>query len=101
MLFAQILQLPLLVSFLGLLVFEFLLGNDPEVVDSLTFILVESCEIFFFLDLLLQHSDLFPDRLLVVFVVNVVDGIGLCLGLFFQRGLLLFLAVWLWLSSHI
>lgn len=46
MLLRQILQLSLLVSQLCLLVLQLLLANDPEVVDSLSLVLVKAGKIF-------------------------------------------------------
>jgi hypothetical protein len=45
MLLREILQLPLLVPQLGLLIFQLLLANDPEVVDSLSLILVKTSKV--------------------------------------------------------
>lgn len=45
MLLREILQLPLFVPQLGLLIFQLLLANDPEVVDSLSLILVKTSKV--------------------------------------------------------
>lgn len=58
MLFRQILQLSLLVSQLSLLIFQLLFANDPEVVDSLSLVLVKSSEILFLPYLVFEGSAL-------------------------------------------
>ena len=57
-LLVQVLQLTLLVTQLRLLVLQLLLANDPKVVDSLPFILVEPCQVFLLADLVLEGSTL-------------------------------------------
>jgi hypothetical protein len=58
MLLREILQLPLLVSQLSLLIFQFLLANDPEVVDSLSLILVKTSKVLLLPNFVLEGSAL-------------------------------------------
>jgi hypothetical protein len=58
MLFIEVLKFSLLVSKLGLFVFQFFLTNKPEVVDSESLIIVLTGELFFLLDGLLKSSAL-------------------------------------------
>ncbi len=60
-LLAEILQLALLVAELGLLVLELLLGDDPEVVNSLTFILVQTREVLLLSGFLLEQTALYSE----------------------------------------
>ena len=55
-LLGQVLQFALLVAELGLLVLELLLANDPEVVDSLTLVLVETRQVLFLADFVFQSA---------------------------------------------
>ena len=72
----KVLELTLLVTVLGLLVLELFLGDEPEVVDSETLIVVLSRGDLFLLDSTLEGAALVPHRLLVLLVVVVVDGVG-------------------------
>jgi hypothetical protein len=56
MLLTQVLKLSLLVTLLSLLVFQFLLSYNPEVVNSLSLVLVKTSKIFFFPDLFFKES---------------------------------------------
>jgi hypothetical protein len=58
MLLRQILQLSLLVSQLCLLVLQLLLANDPEVVDSLSLVLVKAGKILLLPDFVFESSAL-------------------------------------------
>lgn len=58
MLLRQILQLSLLVSQLCLLVLQLLLANDPEVVDSLSLVLVKAGKVFLLPDFVFESSAL-------------------------------------------
>jgi hypothetical protein len=58
MLLRQILQLALLVSQLCLLILQLLLANDPEVVDSLSLVLVKAGKIFLLPDFVFKSSAL-------------------------------------------
>ena len=96
-LFFKVLEFTLLVTVLGLLVLELFLGDEPEVVDSETLIVVLSRGNFFFLDSTLEGAALVPHCLLVLLVVVVVDGVGagqsflLCVQLLASPSLLRFL----------
>ena len=75
-LFLQVLVLSILVTKLGLLIFLFFLRDKPEVVDSKTLIVVLAGGDFLLLDGALQRAALHTERLLVLLVVVVVDGIS-------------------------
>ena len=72
----QVLVLTIFVPKLSLLVFELFLSDQPEVVDSETFIVVLASGYLFFLDVSLEGTALHPHGFLVLFVVVVVDGVG-------------------------
>lgn len=91
-LLSQVLVLTIFVSKLSLLVFELLLGDQPEVVDSETLIVVLSSGNFLFLDVSLEGTALHSHGLLVLLVVVVIDGVGpsqsllLCIELLVSAG---------------
>jgi len=98
----QVLVLSFLVSELGLLVFELLLGYKPEVVDSQTLVIVESCEVILLLDLSDERANFDSQRLLVALIRDIVNSVGTlgCLLISCQvlrSGWLLIL----WFRSHI
>jgi hypothetical protein len=76
-LFTQVLELSLFVAELCLLILELLFANDPEVVNSLTLILIEASQILFLSDFLFKSSVLNTKGLLIVFVIYVIDGFSL------------------------
>ena len=65
-----------LVSQLSLLVFELFLGDEPEIVDSETFVVVLPSGHFFLVDVSLETSTLEAHHLLVLVVVVVIDSVG-------------------------
>ena len=76
----EILELALLISQFSLLILELLFAYEPEVVDSQTLVVVKADQIFFLFNLLLKFTRLDPESLFVVFVMDVVDGVGTGLG---------------------
>ena len=60
-LLTEVLEFSLFVSELCLLVFQLLFANDPEVVDPLTFILIEASQVLLLPDFLLQCPTLDPE----------------------------------------
>ena len=61
MLLTQVLQLSFFVSLLCLFILELLLCHNPEVVHSLSLILVQACQVLLSLDHLLQIPALYPE----------------------------------------
>ena len=94
-------MLSILVSKLGLLVFELLLGNEPEVVDSQTLIVVLARSHFFLFDGAFECTTLVPHRLLVLFVVVVVDRVSTGQGFLLSIELLVGPTGWVLLGRHI
>ena len=80
MLLAEILEFTFFVPELCLFVFQLLFANDPEIVNSLTLVLVEARQVFFLANLRFEGAALDAKRLLVVLVIYVVDGLGLGAG---------------------
>jgi hypothetical protein len=76
----EILELALLISQFSLLILELLFAYEPEVVDSQALVVVKADQIFFLFNLLLKFTRLDPESLFVVFVMDVVDGVGTGLG---------------------
>lgn len=72
----QVLMLAILVSQLSLLVLQLFLGDEPEVVDSQTLVVVLTRGNLFLLDQALERAALIAHRLLVLLVVVVVDGVS-------------------------
>lgn len=58
MLLTQILKLTFFVSQLCLFVLELLFPNDPEIVNSLTLVLIETSQVFFLSDLCFERTAL-------------------------------------------
>jgi hypothetical protein len=84
MLLREILELSLLIAELSLFIFELLFTNDPKVVNSLTFILVETRQVLLLADLVLQGAAFKTERLLIVFIVDIVNSLSLLPGFFFD-----------------
>lgn len=74
-LLVEVLQLPLLVPESRSLVIALLLGHDPEVIDALSFILVHPSEIFFLPNESFDLPALLPECLLVLSIINVINGL--------------------------
>ena len=72
----QVLMLTILVSKLGLLVLELLLGHQPKVVDTQTLIVVLTGGDFLFLDGALKGTTFIPQYSPLLFVIVVIDGLG-------------------------
>lgn len=87
----EVLQLSLLVTVLGLFVFQLFLCNYPEVVNPLALVLVETAQVLFLFNLLGQKTAFLPNCLLVFIIIDIVNCVGLHFG-FFLCGKLL----WLW-----
>ena len=83
-LFLQVLMLSILVTKFSLLVLKFLLGDEPEVVDSETLVIVLTCGYLFFLNKAFESTALIPHRLLVLLIVVVINGVGSCQGFLFR-----------------
>ena len=73
----EVLQLSLLVTVLGLFVFQLFLCNYPEVVNPLALVLVETAQVLFLFNLLGQKAAFLPNCLLVLIIIDVVNGVGL------------------------
>ena len=84
----QILMLTVLVTKLSLLVFELFLGDEPEIIDSETLIVILSSSDLFLFDHTLDSTGLVSHGLLVLLVVVVIDGVGSREGLLLRRLLL-------------
>ena len=88
----QVLMLTIFVSELGLLILELLLGHQPEIVYSKTFIVVLTGRNFLLLNVALQSTALIPHGPPILFIVIIIDGIGslegLLLGVKFLSSLL-------------
>ena len=69
-------MLTILVSKLGLLVLELLLGHQPKVVDTQTLIVVLTGGDFLFLDATLKGTTFIPQHSPLLFVIVVIDGLG-------------------------
>ena len=82
----QVLVLTVLVTELSLLVLFFLLGNQPEVVDSETLIVVLARGDFFSFDLALEGTSLHTERLLKLIIVVVIDGVYHIVNIFSATG---------------
>ena len=89
----EVLELTLLVAKLGLLVLEFFLADQPEVVDTKTLVIVMSDLTLFLLDHVFEFTALNTQGPLKLVVIDIVDGVGARLGLLL--GVLLW---WLWLG---
>ena len=74
-LLVEVLQLPLLVPESRPLIITFLLSDDPEVIYTLPFILVHPSKIFFLPNECLDLPALLPERLLVLVIIDVIDGL--------------------------
>ena len=72
----QVLMLTVLVTELSLLVFELFLGDEPEIIDSETLIVILSSSDLFLFDHTLDRTGLVSHGLLVLLVVVVIDGVG-------------------------
>ena len=70
---SQILQLTVLVPQLRTLILNLLLRNDPEVVNSLSLVLIEPSQIFLFLDHCIEFSALLPECLLILRIIDIVN----------------------------
>ena len=84
----QVLMLTVLVTELSLLVFELFLGDEPEIIDSETLIVILSSSDLFLFDHTLDSTGLVSHGLLVLLVVVVIDGVGSREGLLLRRLLL-------------
>ena len=82
----QVLVLTVLVAELSLLVLFFLLGDQPEVVDSETLIVVLARGDFFSFDLALEGTSLHTERLLELIIVVVIDGVYHIINIFSATG---------------
>ena len=95
----EILMLTVLVSKFSLLVFKLLLGDEPEIIDSESLIVILACGDFLLLDRLFKGTTFISERFLGVFIVVIIDGVRpqfsfllgsqlscLLLGLVFLRG---------------
>jgi len=69
-------MLTILVTELGLLVLEFFLSDEPEVINSEPLIVVLACGNLLFLDRSPERTTFVPHSLLVLIVVVVIDGVG-------------------------
>ena len=76
MLFLKILQFSFLVSKFSLLVFEFLLADEPEVINTETFVHKKTSEFLFCFDHGIQLSKLDSHSLLVFRVIDIVNRSG-------------------------
>ena len=85
----QVLMLSILVTELGLFVLKLFLSDEPEVVDSETFVIVLSGGDFLFLDGFLKGTTLVPHRLLVLLVVVVINSVSTGHGLLLRIELLI------------
>ncbi len=65
-----------LVSQLSLLVFELFFGDEPEIIDSETFVVVLPSGHFFLVNVSLETTALEAHNLLVLFVIVVIDSVG-------------------------
>ena len=72
----EILMLTVLVSKFSLLVFKLLLGDEPEIIDSESLIVILACGDFLLLDRLFKGTTFISERFLGVFIVVIIDGIG-------------------------
>ena len=99
----QVLMLTILVPELGLLVFELLFGDEPEVVDSETLIVVLTCRNFFLLDGALQSTAFISHSPSILLIVVIIDGIGALQGLLLSVKLLssCLSLRWLFVGRHL
>ena len=72
----QVLMLTVLVSKLGLLVLELLLGHEPEIIDTQTLIVILTGGNFFLLDGTLKGTTFIPQHSPLLFIIVVIDGLG-------------------------
>ena len=84
----QILVLAVFVPEFGLLVLELLFGNEPEVVNSETLIVVLTGRNFLFLNVALQSTAFVSHRPSILFIVVIIDGVGALQGLLLSVELL-------------
>ena len=84
----QILVLTVFVPELGLLVLELLFGDEPEIVDSETLIVVLSCCNFFLFNVALQSTAFVSHRSSILLIVVIIDGVGALQGLLLSVELL-------------
>ena len=75
-LFLEILQFSFLVSEFSLLVFEFLLADEPEVVNTETFVHEKTSELLLCFDHGVQLSELNSHSLLVFRILDIVNRSG-------------------------
>ena len=99
----QVLMLTILVPELGLLVLELLFGDEPEVVDSETLIVVLTCRNFFLLDGALQSTAFISHSPSILLIVVIIDGIGALQGLLLSVKLLssCLSLRWLFVGRHL
>ena len=69
-------MLTILVSKLSLLVLELLLGHQPEIIDTKTFIVILTSSDFFLFDGTLNGTSFISQHPLLLFVVVVIDGLS-------------------------
>jgi len=79
----KVLVLALFVSKLGLTIIGLFLGNYPEIVHTLSFILVHSRKVFFFADEIFYLTAFFSKGFLVFIIINIVNGLGCFTSLVF------------------
>lgn len=96
MFLVQVLELTLLVSKLSLLVLEFLLADEPEVVNSESFVVVLTGRLLFDLDHVFELPALVSEGPFVGLVIDIVNRLGLLSCLVLGRAASLLL----WLGSH-
>ncbi len=77
MIFLKIFNLPFLINQLALLILEGLLGNNPVIVEPLTFLLEVGQEFLFLLEACIKSSELFAQVESVLLGLDVLDFLGL------------------------
>ena len=99
----QILVLAVFVSEFGLLVLELLFGNEPEVVNSETLIVVLTSRNFFLLNSALQSTALISHSPPVLLIVVIIDCVGSLQGLLLSIELLSssLILLWIFFGRHL